>query len=202
MGETLAEATTLAEADVNERRRDAEAASSEHQGDSQDSRSEADATPSERRGDGRRGTQGGPGASAWAPFLCAPTALGALTNMRIPLFFRRPVAAPAKGSRPAAAPSLYDSADARKLRDRYTDFLMQEDIRSCIRDALGPVAAILYSEVSVYVWLACLYGVFLVAITSANLFVLQRLLRKITRISAPEGRPGAGAEARPGSQGS
>ena len=135
-------------------------------------------------------SRGARATSDWFPLLGAPAALSnALSGMNLPYF--------ARAARPGA-PALYGSADARKMRDRYMGFLMQEDIRACIRDAIGPVATIIYSEVYVYVWLACLYSVFLVCIASANLFVLHKLLREMRGVAAPAGGKVAVAEPRSG----
>jgi hypothetical protein len=42
---------------------------------------------------------------------------------------------------------------------------------------LEPIGAILYNEMYFYVWLICLYHVFLIIIVVANLILLLRLLQ-------------------------
>jgi hypothetical protein len=76
-----------------------------------------------------------------------------------------------------------DKAAIQKLRDKCVGFVNHEDIRTCIKDALKPIVGIVYGEVYMYVWIICMYNIFLVFITLANLFIVQRLLQKINGIS-------------------
>ena len=73
----------------------------------------------------------------------------------------------------------------QKLRDKCMDLVSHEDIRMYVRESLKPVANIIYSEVYVYVWLICMYNMFLVFVTLANLFIVQRMLQKMNCISVP-----------------
>jgi predicted transcriptional regulator len=76
-----------------------------------------------------------------------------------------------------------EKAAIRKLRDKCVGFINHDDIRTYIKDSLKPIVGIIYGEVYMYVWVICMYNVFLIFITLANLFIVQRLLQKIDGIS-------------------
>jgi hypothetical protein len=64
------------------------------------------------------------------------------------------------------------------LLEACQDYLQSEDGQSEIRhNVLDPIRSILYNEMYFYVWLICLYHVFLIIIVVANLFLLLRLLQ-------------------------
>jgi hypothetical protein len=64
------------------------------------------------------------------------------------------------------------------------DYLQSEDGQSEIRqNVLDPIRSIMYNEMYFYVWLICLYHVFLIFIVVANLFLLLRLLQHTTYTS-------------------
>ena len=56
-----------------------------------------------------------------------------------------------------------------------TDFFQKEDIKRCVKEIVKPIVNIIYNEIYPYLWLICLYNVFLIFITLANLILLSRL---------------------------
>jgi hypothetical protein len=64
------------------------------------------------------------------------------------------------------------------MKDTCYDFFQKEDIKLCIKEFLRPIVIIIYNEIYPYLWLICLYNVFLFIITLANLYLLTRLIRK------------------------
>lgn len=58
------------------------------------------------------------------------------------------------------------------------DFFQKEDIKRCVKEFVKPVVNIIYNEIYPYLWLICLYNVFLIFITLANLILLSRLYQK------------------------
>jgi hypothetical protein len=60
----------------------------------------------------------------------------------------------------------------------YLDLFQKEDIKHCVRDIVNPIVNIVYNEIYPYVWFICLYNVFLIFITLANLLLLSRLYNR------------------------
>lgn len=59
------------------------------------------------------------------------------------------------------------------------DFFAQEDTRRHLKESLiYPVGQIIYNEIYIYIWMICLYHVFLIFIILANLFILLRYFHK------------------------
>ena len=61
------------------------------------------------------------------------------------------------------------------------EYFRSKDGQSEIKqNILEPIGAILYNEMYFYVWLICLYHVFLIIIVVANLILLLRILQYIS----------------------
>jgi hypothetical protein len=60
----------------------------------------------------------------------------------------------------------------------YLDLFQKEDIRHCVKDIVKPIVNIVYNEIYPYIWFICLYNVFLIFITLANLLLLSRLYNR------------------------
>jgi hypothetical protein len=58
------------------------------------------------------------------------------------------------------------------------ELFKSEDIRKDVKEMMRPLAGIIYNEIYIYIWFICVYNVFLIFLTLANLFVSIRLLRK------------------------
>jgi|Laugresbdmm110sn_2_1035109.scaffolds.fasta_scaffold03996_2 hypothetical protein len=66
----------------------------------------------------------------------------------------------------------------KNIKDTCIEFLQNEDIRKDVKDIIKPIVNIVYNELYVYLWLICLYNVFLIFIILANLFLLLHFLKK------------------------
>jgi cytochrome c oxidase assembly factor CtaG len=60
----------------------------------------------------------------------------------------------------------------------YLDLFQKEDIKHCVKDIVHPIVNIVYNEIYPYIWFICLYNVFLIFITLANLLLLSRLYNR------------------------
>lgn len=65
------------------------------------------------------------------------------------------------------------------MRDKCLEFLNNDDIRKYVRETFKPIINIIYNELYLYIWFISFYNVFLIFITLANLFILQKILRKM-----------------------
>lgn len=72
----------------------------------------------------------------------------------------------------------------KNIKDTCIEFFQNEDIRKDVKDIIKPIVNIVYNELYVYLWLICLYNVFLIFIILANLFLLLHFLKKPNTIVA------------------
>ena len=72
----------------------------------------------------------------------------------------------------------------KNIKDTCIEFLQNEDIRKDVKEIIKPIVNIVYNELYVYLWLICLYNVFLIFIILANLFLLLHFLKKPNTIVA------------------
>ena len=72
----------------------------------------------------------------------------------------------------------------KNIKDTCIEFFQNEDIRKDVKDIIKPIVNIVYNEIYVYLWLICLYNVFLIFIILANLFLLLHFLKKPNTIAA------------------
>jgi len=61
----------------------------------------------------------------------------------------------------------------------FSTFFRKEDVKKLAKDIIKPVVNIIYDEIYPYVWFICIYNVFLIFITLANLFILLRIFKEI-----------------------
>jgi hypothetical protein len=61
----------------------------------------------------------------------------------------------------------------------FSSFFRKEDIKKLSKEIIKPVVNIIYDEIYPYVWFICIYNVFLIFITLANLFLILRLCKGI-----------------------
>jgi phosphoribosylamine-glycine ligase len=76
-------------------------------------------------------------------------------------------------------------------RKSTTSFFQKEDIKKLSKEIIKPVVNIIYDEIYPYVWFLCIYHVFLIFITLANLFLL---IRWYSRFSHKHGESNFGME--------
>jgi hypothetical protein len=78
------------------------------------------------------------------------------------------------------------------IRDSCLEFFQKEDIKRYVQEIVRPLVNIIYNEIYPYVWFICIYNVFLIFLTLANLIVilwirntLRGLSRKMDQDAAP-----------------
>jgi hypothetical protein len=72
----------------------------------------------------------------------------------------------------------------KNIRETCIEFLQNEDIKKDVKAIIRPIVGIIYNEVYPYLWLLCIYNVFLIFIILANLVLLLRLLKRIHFVSS------------------
>ena len=55
---------------------------------------------------------------------------------------------------------------------------IQESLKKELGEFLKPVVHLVYNEIYLYLWLICVYSVFLMIVTLANLFVVLKLWQR------------------------
>ncbi len=58
-----------------------------------------------------------------------------------------------------------------------SSFFQKEDIKKLSKEIIRPIVNIIYDEIYPYLWFLCIYNVFLIFITLANLFLLIRFYK-------------------------
>jgi hypothetical protein len=71
----------------------------------------------------------------------------------------------------------------KSIRDSCIEFFQDENIKRDLREIARPILNTIYDELNIYVWVICIYNIFLVFIILANLFLLIRLLRYSNKVS-------------------
>ena len=66
----------------------------------------------------------------------------------------------------------------KNIRDTCIEFLQREDTRRDVKEIIKPIANVIYNETYLYLWLICLYNVFLIFIILANLFLVINLYQR------------------------
>ena len=64
------------------------------------------------------------------------------------------------------------------MEDIFDDFFLTEDLSRYIKKLVKPIVLNIYNEIYTYIWFICLYNVFLIFITLANLILLYKLYIK------------------------
>ena len=64
------------------------------------------------------------------------------------------------------------------MEDIFDDFFLTEDLSRYIKQFVKPVVQNIYNEIYTYIWFICIYNVFLIFITLANLVLLYKLHMK------------------------
>ena len=58
------------------------------------------------------------------------------------------------------------------IRDTCIEFFQKEEIKRCVKEIIRPIVHIIYNEIYPYIWFICMYNVFLIFLTLANLVLL------------------------------
>jgi len=69
------------------------------------------------------------------------------------------------------------------IKESCIEFFQNEDIRKVIIEVVKPIRESVYNELYMYIWLICIYNVFLIVIIVANLVLLLKLLNKTNYLS-------------------
>jgi hypothetical protein len=73
------------------------------------------------------------------------------------------------------------SVGLKAFRDQCVDFFKNENAAKYVRDMMTSIGKIVYDEIYVYIWFICIYNVFLIFITLANLYILQKILKTLEK---------------------
>jgi len=65
----------------------------------------------------------------------------------------------------------------KNIRDTCMQFFQSEDIKRDFKEMFRPIVGIIHNELYPYLWMICIYHVFLIFIVLANLVLLLRLLQ-------------------------
>jgi cytochrome c oxidase assembly factor CtaG len=58
------------------------------------------------------------------------------------------------------------------IPDSCLDFFQKEDIQRYIKMCMRPIVRIIYNEIYPYIWFICIYNIFLIFLTLANLVII------------------------------
>ena len=62
--------------------------------------------------------------------------------------------------------------------------LESESFRQQVTEFVKPISKLVYNEIYLYVWFICIYSIFLMMITLANMFVLLKLWSRTAAAAA------------------
>jgi len=65
----------------------------------------------------------------------------------------------------------------KNIKKSCIDFFQNEDIKLYVREILKPVVHILYNEIYVYIWIICLYNIFLFFFILASFFFIFKIYK-------------------------
>ena len=59
----------------------------------------------------------------------------------------------------------------KSLKDRCVDFLKDKDIRNDMKEIITPLFDMIYNDTYVYIWLICIYNIFLIILIIIKLYL-------------------------------
>lgn len=68
------------------------------------------------------------------------------------------------------------------MENAFDDLFIAEDFNRYMRQFVKPIVNNIYNEFYVYIWFICIYNVFLIFFTLANLVLLYKLYAKTQNI--------------------
>lgn len=71
----------------------------------------------------------------------------------------------------------------KSIKESCVEFFQNEEIKKDIREIIKPIVDTIYNEINIYIWVICLYNVFLVFIILANLFLILKLSNKLSTVT-------------------
>ncbi len=69
----------------------------------------------------------------------------------------------------------------KNIKDVCIDFLKNENIKTAFMDIFSPICNIIYDKIYLYIWVISIYMVFLSCIILANLFLLLRIIKSLSK---------------------
>lgn len=69
----------------------------------------------------------------------------------------------------------------KNIKDVCIDFLKNENIKTAFMDIFSPICNIIYDKIYLYIWVISIYMVFLTCIILANLFLLLRIIKSLSK---------------------
>lgn len=66
----------------------------------------------------------------------------------------------------------------KTLKERCIEFLKDKDIRNDIKEIITPLFDIIYNDMYIYIWLICIYNIFLIILIVINLYLSRRIVNK------------------------
>ena len=66
----------------------------------------------------------------------------------------------------------------KNLKDRCIEFLKDKDIRNDMKEIITPLFDMIYNDTYVYIWLICIYNIFLIILIIINLYLSHRIINK------------------------
>lgn len=66
----------------------------------------------------------------------------------------------------------------KNIKERCIEFLKNKEIGQDVKEIITPIVDMIYKETYVYIWLICIYNIFLILFTILNLILLLRIINK------------------------
>ena len=66
----------------------------------------------------------------------------------------------------------------KSLKDRCIEFLKDKDIRNDMKEIITPLFDMIYNDMYLYIWLICIYNIFLIVLIIINLYLSHRIINK------------------------
>lgn len=66
----------------------------------------------------------------------------------------------------------------KNIKERCIEFLKNKEIGQDVKEIITPIVDMIYKETYVYIWLICIYNIFLILFTIINLILLLRIINK------------------------
>jgi hypothetical protein len=67
------------------------------------------------------------------------------------------------------------------MESAFDDFFIAEELNTYMKQLVKPIVSNIYNEFYIYIWFICIYNVFLIFLTLANLIILSKLTNLMTR---------------------
>jgi hypothetical protein len=63
------------------------------------------------------------------------------------------------------------------IKKNCIDFFHNEDIKLYVKEVMKPLVTIIYNEIYVYIWVLCIYNIFLFLIILAIFFLILNMIK-------------------------